>query len=86
MLINRVGPGYFKALGMALLAGRDFDRRDTVGSPTVAIVNEAFARRFGTGANPVSTQASSPSGTLCVTILAEKPIGLTARIVRAQRS
>jgi predicted permease len=50
---NRVGEGYFKTLGIPLVAGRDFDEKDTATSPKVAIVNEEFARRFGKGANPV---------------------------------
>ena len=48
-----VGPGYIQTLGISLLAGRDFDRRDTANSPGVALVNEAFARKLGLGANPV---------------------------------
>ena len=50
---NRYGPGYLKTMGTALLAGRDFDARDTVGAPKVAVVNEAFAKRFFEGGNPV---------------------------------
>jgi len=50
---NSVGDGYFKTLGIPLLSGRDFDEKDTVTSPKVAIVNEEFARRFSNGANPV---------------------------------
>jgi putative ABC transport system permease protein len=51
--LSRIGPDYFKTLQIALLAGRDFDARDRVGTPKVAIVNEAFARRFLDGASPV---------------------------------
>ena len=51
--LSRVGPDYFKTLQIPLLAGRDFDARDRVGTPQVAIVNEAFARKFSTGASPV---------------------------------
>jgi putative ABC transport system permease protein len=51
--LSRVGPGYFKTLEVPLLAGRDFDGRDRVGAPDVAIVNQAFARKFLNGANPV---------------------------------
>jgi predicted permease len=51
--LSRVGPGYFKTLQVPLLAGRDFDARDRIGSPDVAIVNQAFARKFLDGANPV---------------------------------
>ena len=46
---NRYGPGYLKTMGTPLLAGRDFDARDTVGAPKVAVVNEAFAKRFFEG-------------------------------------
>ena len=49
----RAGPGYFKTMDTAMLAGRDFDERDRVGSPPVAIVNEAFAQRVFGGKNPV---------------------------------
>ena len=50
---NWVGEGFFKTLGIPLLAGRDFDEKDTTTSPKVAIVNEEFARRFGKSTNPV---------------------------------
>jgi predicted permease len=44
---NEVGPAYFRTLGMALLAGREFASADAGAAPRVAIVNEAFARKFG---------------------------------------
>jgi putative ABC transport system permease protein len=50
---NRVGPEFFKTLETPVLAGREFDERDTVTSPRVAIVNEEFARRMTDGENPV---------------------------------
>ena len=50
---NFTGKGYFKTLGTALLSGRDFDERDTLDSPRVAIVNEEFVRQFGKGPNPI---------------------------------
>ena len=46
---NAVGPNYFRTLGVPLLAGRDFTAADDVGAPKVAIVNEAFAKKFGLG-------------------------------------
>jgi putative ABC transport system permease protein len=51
--LSRVGPDYFKTLEIPLLAGRDFDARDRLDTPPVAIVNEAFARKFLNGASPV---------------------------------
>jgi len=50
---NRFGPGYLRTMGIGLMAGRDFDARDTLGAPQVAIVNETFAKNFYGGANPV---------------------------------
>ena len=46
---NEVGPGYFKTMGIPLLAGREFTRADRLGAPKVAIVNEAFAKKFNLG-------------------------------------
>jgi putative ABC transport system permease protein len=50
---SRIGPGYFDALQIPLLAGRSIDLRDLEASPRVAVVNEAFARKLMSGANPV---------------------------------
>ena len=50
---NEIGPGYFRAMGIRLLAGREFTRSDNLGGPRVAIVNEAFARKFNLGTNAV---------------------------------
>ena len=50
---NRASPGYFHTMGTRLVAGREFNDYDTLGSPKVAIVNEVFAKRFFGGANPV---------------------------------
>ena len=50
---NFLGRGYFQTLGTPLLAGRDFDDRDTANSPKVAIVNQAFVRKILKGADPM---------------------------------
>jgi predicted permease len=41
-----VGPRYFKALGVSLVDGREFDDRDRMDGPRTAIVNETLARHF----------------------------------------
>ncbi|HSL21709.1 MAG TPA: ABC transporter permease [Vicinamibacterales bacterium] len=51
--VNRVNAGYFAALGMPVLAGRNFGTRDTVTSPRVAIVSAAFAARYLPGEAPL---------------------------------
>ena len=48
-----VSPGYFDLLRMPLLAGRDFRPDDNNKAPRVMIVNEAFARRFFGGREPM---------------------------------
>jgi putative ABC transport system permease protein len=48
--VNYVSSKFFETLGTPLLAGRDFDWRET---PRVAIVNETAARKFFHTANPV---------------------------------
>ena len=61
--MNEAGPGYFHTLGIPLLAGREFTRADAAGAPKVAIVNEAFARKFKLGRDVVGKRmkrGSSP--------------------------
>ena len=50
---NMVGPDYFKTLGIPLIAGREFTRQDAGKSPKVAIVNEAFVRKFKLGPDAI---------------------------------
>jgi predicted permease len=50
---NEVGAGYFSTLGIPLIAGREFTTADRLGAPKVAIVNQAFAKKFGIGQNAV---------------------------------
>jgi hypothetical protein len=57
---NKVSPGWFRTYGTPLIAGRDFTSDDTLGAPPVAIVNEAFARRFTNGANPIGVRVLHP--------------------------
>lgn len=48
-----ISPHYFRSLSITALAGRDFDERDDAGSPRVVIINEAVARHFWTGQDPL---------------------------------
>ena len=50
---NEIGPGYFRTMGVPLLAGREFTAADAIGAPKVAIVNEAFAKKFNLGRDAV---------------------------------
>jgi putative ABC transport system permease protein len=56
-------PGYFRTLGIRLVAGRDFTDRDTPQGPRVAIINETMAKRLWPGENAVGKRfATSQSG------------------------
>jgi predicted permease len=50
---NEVGAAYLSTLGMHLMEGREFTTSDRVGATKVAIVNEAFAKKFNLGRNAV---------------------------------
>jgi predicted permease len=43
---NAVGPGYFSTIGTPIIAGREFTEADVASGQKVAVVNEAFARRY----------------------------------------
>ena len=50
---NSVSPGYFETLGIPILEGRDFDRRDAQKDVRVAIVNQRFARHYFGGRSAI---------------------------------
>jgi predicted permease len=50
---NLIGPDYFKTLGIKILSGREFTNADERGRPRVAVVNEAFAKKFNLGRDAV---------------------------------
>jgi putative ABC transport system permease protein len=60
--VNPVSDGYFRTLDIPILAGRDFDTRDTPTSSKVAIVNEAMAKRFFATPSPVGQHFQKQQG------------------------
>ena len=64
--LNAVSPGFFATLGTRIVAGRDFDERDSQPAaergPRVAIVNEAFVRRYLGGRSPIGARIAHGSG------------------------
>jgi putative ABC transport system permease protein len=51
-----VSPGFFEAMGVTLVAGRDFSADDRPASPLVAIVNRSFARRYLSDRDPLTVR------------------------------
>ena len=64
-----VGPNYNKVMGVPLLAGRDFSASDNASSARVAIVNQAFAKKFNLGANAVGKHMSVGNDSLNIEII-----------------
>lgn len=50
---DQVGPGYFKALGVPIVTGREFGPQDTAASQKVAVVNQTMAKFYFGNANPI---------------------------------
>jgi predicted permease len=59
---NEIGSAFFTTLQIPLLAGRDISAADSEGRPRVALVNEAFARKFELGADAVGKRMAVGAG------------------------
>ena len=55
------GPGYFRAMGIPLIKGRDFTEHDTSTSAPVGIVNESLAKVLYPGRDPIGQPAQTGS-------------------------
>jgi len=66
---NAVGPSYFTTFGVPLLAGRDFRAGDGATTAKVAIVNEAFAKKFNLGSQVIGKHMSIFTDSLNIEIV-----------------
>ena len=62
-------PGYFRAMGIPLVAGRDFADADDSRAPPVAVINETMAKRLWTGSSPLSARFRMPFDSVPRTIV-----------------
>ena len=60
--LNIVSPGYLQVLGIPVLGGRDFDRRDRPESTKVALIAKSLAQRLSPNADPVGRRFSWDDG------------------------
>ncbi len=58
--LRLASPGYFQTMGIALARGRFLTDRDNAGAAPVVIINEALARRYYSGVDPLGKRISSP--------------------------
>jgi predicted permease len=54
--MHAISPGYFHAMGIPLLRGREISGLDVPGAPAAAVINEAFAQRAWPGKDPIGKQ------------------------------
>jgi predicted permease len=84
--VDGISPGYFKTMGIPMLAGRDFDDHDVASKAGVMIVNETFARHYFGEKNPVGRHIGLAPGVFDVEIVGVvkdgKYTGLRERPVR----
>lgn len=66
---NEIGPDYFRTMGIPLLLGREFTRADALKGPKVAIVNEAFAKKFNLGREAVGKRIGRRNSALDTEII-----------------
>ncbi len=59
---NDVGPDYFATMGVPLISGREFNRRDTSKSQKVVIVSESFVKRYFGEASPLGRKMAFGAG------------------------
>ena len=59
---DQVGPGYFSSIGIPLVVGREINERDVKGTPMVCVINEAFAKKYFEGRNPLGKHVTDEYG------------------------
>lgn len=59
---EHIGPAYFSTLGIPLRLGREVTERDHAASAKVCVVNEAFAKKFFAGRNPMGMHVTQLYG------------------------
>ena len=67
--MHPVWDGYFAAMGIPVRRGRDFDRHDDKAHPSVAIVSEAFARKYWPGQDALGKRISVLADSMYLTTI-----------------
>jgi predicted permease len=66
---NAVTPGWFRSLGIPLLAGRDFNERDVADHPNVVVISKSGAKTVFGDENPIGKTLLVTSGSVPVEII-----------------
>ena len=73
-------PGYFETLRIALIAGRTFNNMDQAKSAPVAIIDQAFAKKYFPGVNPIGRRLTADVGDGVVEHPAREIVGVVGDI------
>jgi putative ABC transport system permease protein len=71
--VQLITPGYLRALGMPIVRGRALEDGDRTGAPPVALVSQAFARRFWPNDDPVGKRIGYPYPSPWITVVGVVP-------------
>jgi putative ABC transport system permease protein len=75
-----VAPGYFQALGVPLLKGREFTPADGAGSPAAIVISQSFASRYFGSSDPLGQEVQAanapPAQVIGVVPNASRSLGL----------
>ncbi|HUF76764.1 MAG TPA: ABC transporter permease, partial [Longimicrobiales bacterium] len=72
--LRYVTPGYFRALGIPLLRGRELTAADRPDAPPVILINDALARRYFDGGDPIGVETDR--GTIVGVVGDARQVGL----------
>jgi predicted permease len=59
---DTIGPQYFSTVGIPMLLGREFGFHDTAASPRACVINDAFAKKYFAGRNPIGRHVTEKFG------------------------
>jgi len=80
--VGLVLPAYFETMRIPLIAGRTFAAQDGAKSPPVAIINQAFAKKYFAGVNPVGKHMQSDLGDGTLKAPVREIVGVVGNIKR----
>jgi predicted permease len=85
--MDHVGPGYFSALGIPILAGREIGSQDVAGKPRVAVINQTFAKAYFANTSPLGkivrdTYSGNPGEAEVVGVVADSRLNSLRETIR----
>src|SRR5262249_48067568 len=55
-----ISPDYFRAMGISILSGRDFEEQDSSSAMPVVVVDQIMAKKYWPGVDPVGRRITFP--------------------------